>query len=146
MTITAAQFAIDFPEFANATTFPPASIDFWLNVASLTLNAQAWGALLDMGTELFVAHHMAIAARDQAAVSTGGMPGTQTGPTASKAVDKVSVSYDTASAAVNDAGFWNLTSYGTRFLFYSRMVGAGGLQQGMPGPWPGFPGNLSPIT
>jgi hypothetical protein len=51
-----------------------------------------------------------------------------TGPVASKSIDKVSVSYDTAAAAMKDAGDFNLTTYGVRYLRIAKMMGAGGLQ------------------
>jgi hypothetical protein len=50
------------------------------------------------------------------------------GMVARKTVDKVSVTYDTASAMEEDAGHWNLTVYGTRFIRLARMVGTGGMQ------------------
>ena len=84
--------------------------------------------LTNIGIELVTAHHLVIALRDQTAAAVGGVPGVMTGPTSAKAVDKVSTSYDTSAATLDNGGFWNLTSYGARYLSLARMMGAGGLQ------------------
>ncbi|UGB46994.1 DUF4054 domain-containing protein [Frateuria edaphi] len=124
----AAQFRTDFPEFTSESTYPNATIALWLNVASLSLPADRWGTLLDIGTELFVAHHLATGARDQATAANGGVPGSVQGPVASKSVDKVSVSYDTGAMAIEGGDFWNGSRYGIEFLRMARMAGAGGIQ------------------
>ncbi len=131
--ITPAQFRQDFPEFANVGTFPDSAVNLWLAVAGRLLPSLRWQDNLDLGTELFTAHHLVLSARDQAAAAVGGIPGEVKGPVASKAVDKVSVSYDTGSVSLTDAGFWNMTSYGIRFLTLGRYMGAGGIQLGYPG-------------
>jgi hypothetical protein len=128
MTITASRLFADFPEFADIEKYPLATIDFWIVVAGRMLAADRWGDLLDIGTELFVAHNLVLAARDQMSGANGGLGGSGSGVVASKTVDKVSVSYDTAAASVVGAGNWNLTTYGTRYIQLARMVGAGGVQ------------------
>lgn len=124
----AAQFRTDFPEFASETTYPNATIALWLNVASLSLPADRWGTLLDIGTELFVAHHLVVGARDAKAAAGGGIPGQTGGALASKSVDKVSVSYDTGASTIEGGDFWNSSTYGIQFLRMARMAGAGGIQ------------------
>lgn len=124
----ATTFRRDFPEFANLTQYPDGAVNFWLSLAATLLPADRWSDLLGYGQELMAAHHLAIAARDQATATAGGTPGAVTGPQTSKAVDKVSASYDTASVSLSDAGFWGMTSYGIRFLQLARIVGAGGVQ------------------
>jgi len=121
-------FRQNFPEFADSARFTDTQAQFFLTIGETMLNADRWGALLDYGLGLFVAHHLAIASRDVAAADMGGVPGAVTGPTSSKSVDKVSVSYDTGAVSLNDAGFWNMSSYGIRFWNTVRMVGAGGIQ------------------
>ena len=128
MTVTAASFRVDFPEFASTGTYPDATVNFWLGLSGKMLDANRWGDLLDYGTELFVAHNLTLAVRDQKASAFGGVPGAGHGVLASKTIDKVSMSYDTALAGVEGAGNWNLTTYGTRYIQLARMVGAGGLQ------------------
>jgi len=128
MTVTPAQLRSDFPEFANTTTYPDSLVNMWLTVANSLVNPIRWAELTNLGIELVTCHHLAISARDQLAAAVGGAPGEVKGPTASKSVDKVSVSYDTGAVSLTDAGFWNMTSYGVRFLGLARMMGAGGLQ------------------
>lgn len=124
----AQQFRQDFPEFADATAFPGPTVDFYLGLGVKLLNADRWAETLDYGLELFTAHHLAIAARDQQAAAVGGVGGEIKGALASKSVDKVSASYNNGAALNPDAGFWNLTSYGLRFWQLARMIGAGGVQ------------------
>lgn len=121
-------FRQDFPEFADTTTYPDGSVNFYLGLGVKLLPECRWQDTLDYGLELFTAHHLALYMRDQQAAAAGGMPGVMTGPQSSKSVDKVSVSYDTALATLEDGGFWNLTTYGVRFLQLARMMGAGGFQ------------------
>lgn len=128
MTVTPAQLRSDFPEFSDPTQYPDASIQMWLTVGASLVNADRWVELTNIGIELVTAHHLVMSTRDQAASAIGGTPGTMTGPTAAKAVDKVSTSYDTGAAALDGAGFWALTSYGIRYLSLARMMGAGGMQ------------------
>lgn len=128
MTVSPAQLRTDFPEFGDLTLYPDTLVQTWLTVAASLVNADRWMELTNVGMELVTAHHLALSARDQNAAAVGGIPGTMTGPTASKSVDKVSVSYDTAAASLDGAGFWSLTSYGVRYLSLARMFGAGGLQ------------------
>ena len=124
------QFRLDFPEFADSIQYPDSLIAFWLGVAASLVNASRWMELTNLGLELVTAHHLVLSARDELATATGGVPGELKGPTSSKSVDKVSISYDTSAATLSDAGMWNLTSYGVRFLGLARMMGAGGYQTG----------------
>lgn len=142
--MNAAQLRADFPEFANITTFPDASVNFWLSVAVLSLDPLRWDTMLDVGTELFVAHHLALSAREAETVAAGGIPGAVKGIVTNKAVDKVSVGMDASSVSLTDGGFWNMTTYGIQFLQLARMIGAGGIQVGAGGTPPGvpFPGSL----
>lgn len=128
MTVTPASFRGDFPEFADTTKFPDASIAFWLNVAGLQLNATRWGTMLDYGTELFVAHNVTLQARNAKVAATGGIAGQVTGPVASESVGPVSVGYDTGAATIDGGGAWNLTTYGILLLQMAEMIGAGGAQ------------------
>jgi hypothetical protein len=128
MTVTPAQLRSDFPEFNDPTRYPDSLVQTWLTVAASLVNADRWVELTNIGIELVTAHHLVLSVRDEAAAATGGTPGIMTGPQASKSVDKVSVSYDTSAAIIDGGGFWNLTSYGVRYLTLARMMGAGGLQ------------------
>lgn len=126
--ITEAQFRATYPEFADPTRFGASTIGMQIAFAGLRLNVDRWADMLDMGTGLFVAHHMALADRARATAAAGGAPGIVNGVVSSKTVDKVSVSYDVATVSLLDAGHWGMTVYGIQFLQLSRMVGAGGIQ------------------
>lgn len=123
-----ATFRQDFPEFSDTTKYPDAQVQFWLTVSESLVNPDRWGVLTDQGIELCTAHHLVLAARDEAAISVGGVPGLMKGPQSSKAVDKVSASYDTGAATIDGAGFWNLTTYGVRYITLAQLMGAGGIQ------------------
>lgn len=122
------QFRQSFPEFNDTTTYPDALVQFWMTLAVSLVNAERWGELTDLGIALVTAHHLALAVNDQKMADVGGVPGQVTGPQSSKAVDKVSASYDTAAVAIKDGGFWNATMYGVRYLSLAMMMGAGGMQ------------------
>lgn len=122
----------DFPEFADAGKYADSAIDMWLGIAGITLPEDRWGAWWVLGQELFACHHLALAALSAEDAADGNVPGEVTGPATAKAVDKVSVSYDAGSVALDDGGFWNMTRYGIQFLQFARMIGAGGYQLGGP--------------
>jgi hypothetical protein len=123
------QFRSDFPEFTDTTLYPDSLVTAWLTVATTLLsNASRWGTLLTTGQELVTAHYIVLQARDQAAASAGGTPGTPSGLQASKSVGDVSVNYDYSRTTYEGAAFWNLTSYGQRYYAMARMMGAGGIQ------------------
>ena len=124
----AATFRQNFPEFADTEAWPDASINFWLGIAANRVNPCAWGELADLGTCLFTAHNLVVAARRAKAAAAGGMPGATQGVQTAKSVDKVSASYDARATTVDGAGNWNATDYGVQFWQYAEMMGAGGLQ------------------
>ncbi len=147
MTISVAQFRADYPEFSSSSKFPNGQVQFWLNFAYQFMNAARWGSSLDMGAELFAAHNLTIEARAQAEAAGGGVPGGTVGAVTSKSVDKVSVSYDVNAGIELNAGHWNLSVYGTRYIKLARMMGSGPLQIGIgyvdPINGPGWPGPLT---
>lgn len=120
--IDAAKFRADFPEFGDPAKYPDSMVAFWLALAGKMLNAPRWADLLDMGTELFVAHQLVLASRNQR--SAGNVPA----PIAAKSVDKVSVTYDTSAVKLENAGHWAATNYGMQFWQLQQMAGAGGIQ------------------
>jgi Protein of unknown function (DUF4054) len=128
MTPTTAQFRIDFPEFANTTTYPDALLTTWITVAIAQLqNAARWGTLLITGIELCAAHWIVVGQRD---IAVNAVPGAVVGLQTSKGTADLSVSYDYSRTTIETAGFWNLSTYGQRFYMLSRMMGAGGIQLG----------------
>lgn len=125
---TVAQFRNDFPQFANATTFPDAQIQFRLSLADVQLNQNRFGAMFVYMVELFVAHYLFLYAADSRSASVGGAGGSNSGVLTSKSVDKVSMSYDTSATLNPNAGFWNNSRYGSEFYQTLLTFGAGGRQ------------------
>lgn len=128
MTITATSFRQAYPEFIDAVAYPDARITAQIAASALLMNSAAWGELLDYGTQLFVAHKLAIGRRRQRVAGFGGVPGEVTGPVASKSVDKISKSFDTGAVTFDGAGDWNATEYGVEYYRLAQMIGAGGAQ------------------
>ncbi len=102
-------------------------------------SSQRWGAgsvfptsppttIVDIATELFVAHNLVLEKQSADATKRGAVPGLSKGPIASYGVGGVNVSYATANALELDAGHWNLTTWGTRFIKLARFYGSGPVQ------------------
>ena len=132
------EFRQNFPAFADPAQYADGPIDFYITVANNFLNGSVngfvgnrWGTQLDYGIGLFVAHHLALDARDVATSKAGGIPGAVEGPASSKTVDRVSKSMDTRAVTFDGEAFFNLTRYGVQFLTWARMFGAGGVQLGV---------------
>lgn len=125
-----AAFRAAFPEFADTARYPDAMLDFWSGIGERLMFPQQhrWDTVYDYGLQLFVAHNITIASQNVKAGAAGGVPGGVSGPTTSKAVGSVSVSYDAASSIEPNAGHWNLTTYGKMLIHLARMIGAGGIQ------------------
>lgn len=154
--ISVEQFRQDLSAFSVATppvdggpSYSNEDVQFWLNIAGIMLNQRRWGpsakdvwpalptdlklTQYDYGCELFVAHNLVLEAQANAAAANGAPPGVTEGPINSKSVDKVSVGYDTQAAIERNAGNWNLTTYGLRFIKLARFLGSGPLQVNTPG-------------
>lgn len=136
----AAQFRTDFPAFANTTTYADGTVNFYLNLAALLLNATRFSTILPFATELFVAHNLVIDQLANRTAAAGGIPGLVPGALESKAIKDVRLSYDPNVGLETDAGHWNLTTYGTRFIQLAKMAGSGGVQLGAAGVGSGWPG------
>lgn len=129
MAFTYSDFVGAFPEFTDTTTYPEGTFTFWQGIAVLRLNACRWGALLDFGAQLFIAHNMLEQARALKVAEMGGISvGQVSGPVSAKAVDKLSYAFNTDAVTVEGAGDWNATTYGVRFYQLALMMGSGGLQ------------------
>lgn len=135
--VSVPHFRSILPEFADSSIYTNEMLQPWLWVASKQLNQHRWGAMYSIGVSWFVAHQMALDRQAVLASRRGGVPGTSTGVVSAKAVNGVSVSYDTALGGLEGAGDWNLTTYGIRFLNWARMVGSGGVQITGNDGWPG---------
>ena len=123
--IDIATFRTDYPEFASASTYTDAVVQYWLNFAYSMLSATRWGKQLDIAAELYVAHNLALEARAQREAANGAIPGSSVAVLSNKSVDKVSAGYDVGSSTEAKGGHWNLTIYGTRLYRMMKMFGAG---------------------
>lgn len=131
MSVTIASFRETFPAFTDPGTYTDDAITLFLNLSVAFQNLNRWDPLVvDYGTQLFIAHHLVLDARNNATVGAGGIPGTVEGVRTAKSVDKVAISYDANSVTLKDAAFWNMTTYGIRFWQLVRTYGAGGFQVG----------------
>lgn len=134
MSLVTASFRKSFPEFTDPGDYDGDLITMFINLAvSAFQNALRWDPnVIDYGTGLFVAHHLVLQVRANQTADAGGIPGTVEGVRTNKSVDKVAVGYDVDTVTLADAAFWNMTTYGIRFLQLTRMFGAGGYQLGAP--------------
>lgn len=134
ITVTQAQFIADFPEFATpgstpTPNFPQSAFMYYLSLAVLLIDPSNRAATLaNMMAELFIAHHLALemlAAKD---MNAGAVPGVAKGPIAGKSAGDVAISYVPGATLEMDAGHWNYTVYGQRFIRMVKMIGAGPVQ------------------
>lgn len=77
----------------------------------------------DYAIELLTAHNVVLERRAMDEAANGANPGQAQGAISSKSVGPVSVSYDTAIAAVENAGDLNLTIYGQRLAKLTQAFG-----------------------
>lgn len=152
MTVTPSTLRALFPEFSNTATYPDAVINAWIPIASQFVGQDRWGDATDLGITLYVCHNLVLGAKASKAAATGGVPGMAVGVVNNKSVDKVSIGYDVSVSTEDGAGFWNQTTYGTRYYHMVRMFGAGPVQCNTPGADPtgglnggAWPGPLWPV-
>lgn len=117
-----------FPEFSDIAKYTDSSLIFWGSIASQQVKPNRWKRMTLNGIMFYVAHEVTLAGQNYATGNIGGTPGIQSGPINSKTVGSVTVAYDTTQGAEKDAGYWNLTSYGKRFIHMARMFGSGPVQ------------------
>lgn len=159
MSVTADSFRQGFGQvFLDEAKYPDEAVQFWLGIATLMLPTRRWGvgsntadvpptSKIDWGTCLFVAHHLILEQQSGNDAARGAVPGQQKGAISGDTVGSVSRSYDTSAGLELEAGHWNLTKYGTRFVRLANAVGAGPITVGggcdpnpLNGPaWPGPP-------
>jgi hypothetical protein len=123
MTVSVADFRAAFPAFADATKYPDAAVQFWLDTAYAMLPPLIWDTSLDLGVQLYTAHNLIMDQRAAAAGASGSG-----GVVASKSVKGVSIGYDTGLGLAEGAGAYGATTYGNRFYQMMVMFGAGGVQ------------------
>lgn len=122
------QFRTDFPEFADEDVYTDSMCNFWAGLGQKINSEEVFGNAYIELIELFTAHNLSIQASNIAVSSVGGVPTGNGGAISSKTVGSVSVDYDSMSAAVADAGDYNLTSYGRQYVTLRRMMSHGVMQ------------------
>lgn len=132
--ISVAQFRQLVRAFNDPQLYTEAQIIPYLRLSDQSMPADRWGEFRDIGQAMFVAHFLALDAREDRQSAAGGEPGSlSSGATiSSKSVGGASISYDISSITEQGGGFWNMTSYGLRWLRFARMIGMGGMQSGGP--------------
>lgn len=135
MSVTADSFRQSFGAvFLDAGVYPDQSITFWIGVATLMLPQRRWGIpsptadvpptkMIDLGTLFYVAHQLVLEKQSADAAKRGGTPGVQKGAISGDSVGQVSRNYNSAAGLELEAGHWNLTTYGTRFVQLANIVG-----------------------
>lgn len=130
MAVTPASFRAAFNAFADAARYADDEITYWNSLGLKLHSADRWGELLDDGLMLFIAHNLTLEDASEQAAMKGQAPGAVQGAITSVSVDKVSYARDASSAMELDAGHWNLSTYGMRWIRLSKMIGAGPVQIG----------------
>lgn len=143
--LTPATFRLQFPPFANTAMYPDRQVQFYIGMATKLLRSDRWGDMIKEGYALFTAHFLAL---DRLAATqpggASGVPGTAVGVINSGSVDKVSFGKDVQSVMEDDAGHWGMTTYGSQYLRFARMFGAGPIQVGAGGD-PHYPGQSASL-
>jgi hypothetical protein len=127
--VSIGQFRLDYPVFNSTTVYPDVMIQMFLDVGSVLVRQSRWGSMTAFGVELFTAHMLALQQMAAAGASgPGSIPGQARGLQTAKAVSKVSVSYDYSMVGIENGGTFNLTIYGTQFLWWAELFGTGGYE------------------
>ena len=126
--VTTTDFRTFFPEFSDETKYPDALILAYMNVGVQFVSICRWQNSWKFGVCLFAAHELAMGLLASKTATAGGVPGVSTGIVSSKSVGPISKSYDTGFAKYDDAGYWNLTTYGQRYWYFINLFGTGGTQ------------------
>jgi hypothetical protein len=142
MTVTPASLRALYPEFTDPP-YADATINAWLVFAVQFVDPGRWGNLADLGVTLWTCHNIALLPLNTKDTAFGKTPGQRVGVLTSKSIDGVSVSYDVSKTLEDNAGFFNLTTYGMQFIRFARMMGAGPVQIGTDQDLPSTGGSVS---
>lgn len=125
---TLADFRDEMPEFADSSKYQDGTVQDYLDLAVALLPVARWQNWYRLGVKMFVAHNLVLDQQATQAGTRGGLPGMTAGIMSAKSIGSVSVSYDTQAGIELNAGHWNMTTFGRRFINAARLVGAGGIQ------------------
>jgi len=125
LTFNVSAFRVEFPEFANATTYPDATLQAYWDRATCYINANSDDGDLNgtcrQGALNLLTAHIAL-------LSTQLTAGQVTGQLQSATIDKVSVAI-TPPPAPNTWQYWlNSTGYGQQLLALLQALAVGGFQ------------------
>jgi hypothetical protein len=119
-------FRLNFPEFANSTTFPDATLQRYWNTAITFISNENYGALC--GDDRFWALNLATAHVAKLAVNQAN--NTPSGITQSATIDKVSVTLVPPPVKTQFQWWLNLTPYGQELAMILQVHSAGGFHIG----------------
>lgn len=128
-----AAFRLQFPAFANATTYPDATLQFYYGIAGNFINNSQWGPLSCQGAtpealQLMTAHILQLGLNAAAGETSGIM--------LSATIDKITVTMQEVPLK-NTWQYWLATTpYGLMLLALLQAKSAGGFYV------PGGPGRL----
>lgn len=127
--LSVAQFRLLISAFSNSAIYQDDTISMYLTIAASMLDPNRWADWRPMGMAMMVAHWLSLDAREAKTAAAGGIPG-QSGLAilTSKGIGPVSAGYDVRAGDELNAGNWNLTTFGKRYIHMARLVGAGGVQ------------------
>lgn len=72
MSASSDKLRIRFPEFADVTEYPDATVDYFISLAAGELEAPVWGSFFEQGSYALAAHMMKLA-KDSASAGSGGV-------------------------------------------------------------------------
>ncbi|HEX5034651.1 MAG TPA: DUF4054 domain-containing protein [bacterium] len=110
MSVSSGDITAFAPEFSAV---PGATIDLYINLAKLSVNAAKWGGKTDFGIILLTCHMLKLKASNEA-----GSAGGSVGPVTSEKVGDLQRSYGSfaGGSGGSDPSSLGLTTYGQEFL------------------------------
>ena len=111
-----------YPEFSDATAFPDARIQLFIDDAETELAPIEWGIHYDRGMSALTAHFLSIATM----TANGGGTSGSLGPVASRSVGDVSLSFGGMGGGLTQMENYFLTTpYGQEYWRMVQLYGVG---------------------
>lgn len=128
MIFSVSVFRTQFPEFADTEVYTTSDINLWATIAQAQVDVCRWKTLWLTGVSLYVAHEITISVKNKQIANFQGTPGTFGGIANTKTVGSGTIGFDSSTSTEKDAGYWNLTTYGKKYIHLARMFGVGAVQ------------------